>query len=236
MAMWLPLALKLDQPVQVPEIGTVPLWVVVLLGGLLILAIVEEVQSAFRPTALAFPYYVDQDGLRALAHSLKVAVPTTREVTRSRRMSAQFRGVGGVLGREYVEKHDVPVDLNRFAEKLRKKAPQGTLFEGGSAPLAGLGEFELLRVASENRLIMVTGALRSVPAGGPEGHRTFTTVLAGKHVAFRLIDEDAFTDFGRARLQEGPVFHGQAIGHSATWDTESSVLWCFAYAVWGKTK
>src|SRR5437879_1186213 len=39
------------------------------------------------PDLLAFPYYVDRDGLRTLAADLKIELPLSHEVTKSRRFS-----------------------------------------------------------------------------------------------------------------------------------------------------
>jgi hypothetical protein len=67
---------------------------------------------------LVFPYYVDRDGLRALANSLKIEIPLTREVTKSRRLSALFKGVGGEAGRSETAQYAGEVDFNRLAEFL----------------------------------------------------------------------------------------------------------------------
>jgi hypothetical protein len=79
-------------------------------------------ESASRD-ALAFPYYLDQQGIRSLASSLKIDIPLTRHVTKSRKLSALFKGVGGETGRSETAQYAGQLDLVRLSESISEADP-----------------------------------------------------------------------------------------------------------------
>jgi hypothetical protein len=56
---------------------------------------------------------------------------------------------------------------------------------------------------------------------------------AGVAVRVILSDPAAFTASGSDRLKRREPFYGRVIAHSATYDSGSGTLSCYAYAVWG---
>jgi hypothetical protein len=74
-------------------------------------------RRAGRPT-VAYPYYVDESGLRALATGLKIDLPLSRQVTRSRTFTGTFRGLGGQHGRSETSVFASAIDLNRLVTEI----------------------------------------------------------------------------------------------------------------------
>jgi hypothetical protein len=68
---------------------------------------------------LAFPYYVDAAGLRALSASLGIELPLSQEVTRARRLGLSYRGLGADRSRSVTAQLAGDIDLNRLAHELR---------------------------------------------------------------------------------------------------------------------
>jgi hypothetical protein len=81
----------------------------------------EAVQASEREVKqmLSFPYYVDQEGLRALAGSLGIELPLAREVTKARKLSLTFKGLGGEGSDSVTSQLAGNIDLNRLAHELR---------------------------------------------------------------------------------------------------------------------
>lgn len=320
-----------------------PWWVLLLIGVggmiafipaiLLVIGISEAVDSlkrrirrrarAGRPS-LAYPYYLDEAGLRSLAVSLKIELPISRQVTRSMRISALSHGLGGERGRTETAEFAAGLDLNRLAEQIDERLGEDKVATGLSATpyvrdeevLAeaasriekSLGEtsrtrelLERLRaaydtekletVASQKReelrdaahhskLILVRGSFDRVvdPSAGPtetllalthldalrptrrfrrviheidgdprifeyepiripplepDDARTATPMPAGVGIRVVLPDAAAFTAAGKERIGRGEPFYARVIAHSPSFDNESGVLTCSAYAVWG---
>lgn len=74
------------------------------------------------PPTLAYPYYVDSRGLRALADSLAIELPTVREKKRDKRVSAQAHGLGGEGGWEEGRQLEGHIHLNVLAAQLKRSA------------------------------------------------------------------------------------------------------------------
>ncbi|HEY2768225.1 MAG TPA: hypothetical protein VGI76_08200 [Solirubrobacteraceae bacterium] len=72
--------------------------------------------------SLAFPYYVDDAGLRTLADSLGIDLPLTRESGSGRRMKAEAGGVGGELSRHASSQSMGHIHLNHLAAELKQSA------------------------------------------------------------------------------------------------------------------
>jgi hypothetical protein len=72
--------------------------------------------------SLAFPYYVDDDGLRTLADSLGIDLPLTRESGSGHRIKAEARGVGGERSRHESSQSTGHIHLNHLAAELKQSA------------------------------------------------------------------------------------------------------------------
>lgn len=70
---------------------------------------------------LAFPYYVDEAGLRSLASGLKLELPIAREVTKSRKLSVGRKEFGGERGRSETAQLAASIDLNRLADEIAER-------------------------------------------------------------------------------------------------------------------
>lgn len=73
------------------------------------------------PPSLAFPYYVDTKGLRGLADSLGIELPTVRERKRDARISAGSHGIGGEAGGEEGRQLEGHIHLNVLAVELQRR-------------------------------------------------------------------------------------------------------------------
>jgi hypothetical protein len=71
---------------------------------------------------LAFPYYVDDAGLRTLADSLGIDLPLTRERGSERRIKGEARGVGAERSRHESSESTGHIHLNRLAAELKLRA------------------------------------------------------------------------------------------------------------------
>jgi hypothetical protein len=78
-------------------------------------------QSESPPPSLAFPYYVDARGLRGLADSLGIGLPTVVERKRDSRLSAQAHGVGAEAGREEGQQLEGHIHLNVLVVELQRR-------------------------------------------------------------------------------------------------------------------
>ena len=74
------------------------------------------------PPLLAYPYYVDRHGLRGLADSLSIELPTIRERRKAGRVSAQTHGIGGERSWEEGSELEGHIHLNILAEQLKRSA------------------------------------------------------------------------------------------------------------------
>lgn len=72
--------------------------------------------------ALAFPYYVDSDGLRSLANSLGIDLPLTYQKSSDTRMSVDTRGIGGERTWHQGSTSEGHIHLNHLAAQLRRSA------------------------------------------------------------------------------------------------------------------
>jgi hypothetical protein len=72
--------------------------------------------------SLAFPYYVDDAGLRTLADSLGIELPLTRESGSERRVKAEARGVGAERSRHESSQSMGHIHLNHLAAELKQSA------------------------------------------------------------------------------------------------------------------
>jgi len=72
--------------------------------------------------SLAFPYYVDDAGLRTLADSLGIDLPLTRESGSERRVKVEARGVGGERARHESSQSAGHIHLNHLAAELKRSA------------------------------------------------------------------------------------------------------------------
>lgn len=73
------------------------------------------------PPSLAFPYYVDDRGLRWLADSLGIELPTVRGRKHDTRVGAQAHGVGGEVGREEEHQLEGHIHLNVLVVELQRR-------------------------------------------------------------------------------------------------------------------
>ncbi len=253
------------------------------------------------PPLLAYPYYVDSRGLRGLADSLAIELPTIREKKKSGRVGAQTHGVGAERGWEEGRELEGHIHLNVLAEQLRRSAaareiidvlslipqvhdrgildaaishmqnmPPDDLSDDLSERLQSAYEtarvremalakqLELQQVAAQNQLVILRGTFEAVTEGDCSCVRL--THLEPSEVVAESVDipeaeavagvaempmpedvgieavlpaDDAFTADGRERLNRGAPFYGRLIGHSASFDSNSGILTCSAYAVWG---
>jgi hypothetical protein len=81
------------------------------------------------PPSLAFPYYVDVRGLRGLADSLGIELPTLRERRTEKRLRAQGHGIGGELGLEEGRQLEGHIHLNVLVVELRRRVPNPDLVD-----------------------------------------------------------------------------------------------------------
>ncbi len=72
--------------------------------------------------SLAFPYYVDDTGLRTLADSLGIHLPLTRESGSERSVKLEARGVGGERSRHESSQSAGHIHLNLLAAELKRSA------------------------------------------------------------------------------------------------------------------
>jgi hypothetical protein len=72
------------------------------------------------PPTLAYPYYVDSHGLRGLADSLSIELPTIREKKKSKRVTGQVHGLGGEAGWEEGSQLEGHIHLNVLAAQLKR--------------------------------------------------------------------------------------------------------------------
>jgi hypothetical protein len=72
--------------------------------------------------SLAFPYYVDDQGLRTLADSLGINLPLTRETGSERRIKGEARGVGAERSRHESSHSMGHIHLNHLAAELKQSA------------------------------------------------------------------------------------------------------------------
>ncbi len=70
--------------------------------------------------SLAFPYYVDDVGLRTLADSLGIDLPLTRESGSERSVKLDARGIGGERSRHDSSTSAGHIHLNRLAAELKR--------------------------------------------------------------------------------------------------------------------
>jgi hypothetical protein len=121
---------------------------------------------------------------------------------------------------------------------------------------------ELKQVAEQNQLVILRGTFETCPADDDGRVCVRLTHLEASSVMFKtaqtptdlgvetpeipmpedvgieavLPAADAFTAAGRERLDRGKPFYGRLIGHSASFDSDTGILTCSAYAVWGMTR
>jgi hypothetical protein len=88
--------------------------------------------------SLAFPYYVDDGGLRTLADSLGIDLPLTRESGSERRVKAEARGVGAERSRHESSQSTGHIHLNHLAAELKQSAAFRDVVDVlGLVPLVG---------------------------------------------------------------------------------------------------
>lgn len=112
-------------------IAEMPLWVLIVAGFLLLLALgwwslgregdFAEFPGDEEAERLAIPYYVEREGLRSLAASFRIELPLTREVTRQRRLMARVRGFGGERAQSETRQYSGEIDLSRLVRMLDEK-------------------------------------------------------------------------------------------------------------------
>lgn len=119
---------------------------------------------------------------------------------------------------------------------------------------------ELAEVAEREKLILMRGKFNQTPATdgqpaaivlthfdpppyygayGPEmggAEPQPQPVPDGVGIRVALPDDSAFTPAGRERISRGEPFYGQIIAHSPSYNSETGVLSCAAYAVWGTNR
>lgn len=71
---------------------------------------------------LAFPYYVDNTGIRGLADSLGIDLPTVRERSSEKRLTLRARGVGGERGWHDTSQSEGHIHLNHLAARLKRSS------------------------------------------------------------------------------------------------------------------
>lgn len=72
--------------------------------------------------SLAFPYYVDDQGLRTLADSLGISLPLTHETGSERRIKGEARGLGAERSRHESSQSMGHIHLNHLAAQLKQSA------------------------------------------------------------------------------------------------------------------
>lgn len=122
---------------------------------------------------------------------------------------------------------------------------------------------ELRQVAQQNQLVILRGTFETCSLSGDDAQVCVRlTHLEGPGVPFKAVQSpadlgvdtpeipmpddlgieavlpatEAFTAAGRERLSRGRPFYGRLIGHSASFDSDTGILTCSAYAVWGMTR
>jgi len=61
-------------------------------------------------------------------------------------------------------------------------------------------------------------------------------VPRGVGIRIALPDESAFTPAGNERINRGEPFYARVIAHSPSYNSETGVLSCAAYALWGANR
>jgi hypothetical protein len=297
-------------------VADVPLWLLIGAGVLAVgiagwrwlhsASALEEFASESESGRLAIPYYVERDGLRSLAASFKVELPTTREVTKQRKFMARIRGVGGERGqsetkqfsgeidlRELVRKFEETLDydscardlgdapavedrevlsdaiahLNRTVgetsqtrellgrvEEVYDRERSETIVKQKRTELREVGDREKLilmrgrfetaeKPGSGNALIVIThfepplhyrdyGGVRGIDAEPPQP----VPVPPGVGIRIALPDDSAFTPAGKERIGRGEPFYARLIAHSPSYNEDTGMLSCAAYALWGTNR
>lgn len=87
---------------------------------------------------VVYPYYVEGESLRNLAHDLRVEFPTARQITKSRRLSVGIKGTSGEGGQSETSEFAGPIPLSKLAEAAESYGAyegHGPALEVTQAPL-----------------------------------------------------------------------------------------------------
>jgi len=210
-----------------------PFWMIGV-GIIAMLVVVFQFQRE-PPNALAYPYYVDEDGLRSIASSLKISLPLRREMARRKGIGLGPRALH--LSQERNETVDTAgiIDLYQLALDIAKKAQYWTVTE---IDLRSEGpEGALLDIAKSGSLLIVRGMF--VASGSDESSASGPVAVQSTSGDLRVVlpDPSAVTKSGGERLRLADPFYGQIIAHSASYDLKRGwPVVALAYAVWGRTR
>jgi len=88
----------------------------------------EGRQGEDMPSPVIYPYYVEEGSLRNLAHTVKLDLPTGKQVTKSKKFAFNVKGAGGEKGDSETQEYDGQLPLLELAEKVEESGMYG----GGS--------------------------------------------------------------------------------------------------------
>lgn len=76
--------------------------------------------SESREGEIVYPYYVEHSSLRDLAHTVKLELPTSRSVTKSRKISVGTKGTSGERGGSETQEYGEQIPLRKLAEAVEE--------------------------------------------------------------------------------------------------------------------
>lgn len=265
----------------------------------------EEVEN--RPSPVVYPYYVESGSLRELAHSVKLDLPTGKQVTKSKRLSFNLKGTGGEKGDSETEEYEGQLPLLELAQKVQESSYYGNentpatdvadaaAVSDESALSAAVEQIqrdfpstsqtaELLSnvqrafsservealsakkreefegIAKENQMLVFKGQFAFLGVGpndcGPTLRLThfnptpgymsprasddgqvrpdLIPVPEGVGLNVALPDKKALTPAGSERILRNEPFFAGLIAHSPSFDSQTGILTCSAWAIWGE--
>lgn len=89
---------------------------------------IEEDEEGERPeegSAISYPYYFELENVRNFASELKLELPTARQVTQGKRLSLNFKGLGGEGSKSETEEFVESISLPALAKAIERSVWEG---------------------------------------------------------------------------------------------------------------
>jgi hypothetical protein len=84
-----------------------------------------EEERSEEGSAISYPYYFEVENVRNLAGELKLELPTARQVTQGKRLSLNFKGLGGEGSKSETEEFVESISLPALAKAIEKSVWEG---------------------------------------------------------------------------------------------------------------